>query len=379
MHTIYFDHNATTPVHPDVFNAMEPFFKEQFGNASNLYRLGVDARYAVEKARAQIAFLINADADEIVFTGGGTEADNLAIKGIVAANGKNHLIISGIEHPAVKMTCEYLEQYHNCRITQLPVDKNGRIDPRDVEKAITPETALVSIMLANNEIGAIQPIEDIAKITRFHAVPFHTDAVQAAGKIPVDVQTLGVDLLSLAGHKIYGPKGVGALYVKRGVQLIPQVQGGNHENGRRAGTENVPGIVGFGQAAELALHELPQRNQHDTTLRDLLWEKLSQLPFAILRNSPATNVLPNTLNVSIHGINAREFVRAMDKESICLSSGSACSQGKTEPSSVLKAIGRTDEEAAAAIRISVGRMNTREDVGYFIETITSVIKKCRGI
>ncbi len=375
MYVIYFDHNATTPVHPDVFQAMEPYYKDQFGNASCLYKLGVNASYALEKSRMQMARLINAHEDEIIFTSGGTESDNLAIKGIVLNEDKHHVITSMIEHPAVMLACEFLKKYEECRVTYLPVDKNGRVTPEQVEESICPDTALVSIMSANNEIGSIQPIQEIARITKHYGIPFHTDAVQAAGKIPVDVNEMGVDLLSISSHKLYGPKGVGALYLRRGTEIIPQNHGGSHESGYRAGTENVPAIVGLGQASDLAHKQLVERREHLSNLTKLLWERLYSLSFEMIRNSPEEHVLPGTLNFSIPGLNARELVRAMDEEGICLSSGSACSQGKTKPSYVIKALGRSDAEALSTTRISLGRENNQQEVEDFIEAFSQTVQK----
>ena len=375
----YFDHNASTPVHPDVFRAMEPYLKERFGNASCLYRLGVEAGYALEKSRMQVARLIGASPEEIIFTSGGTEADNLALKGVVLAAGKRHIVTSNIEHPAVLQTCGFLERYLDCRVAYLPVNGEGRVDPQEVEQAIANDTAIVSIMAANNEIGTLQPIQEIAAIARRCGTVFHTDAVQAAGKIPIDVNELGVDLLSLSGHKIYGPKGVGALYVRRGTPLVSQTQGGSHEDGRRAGTENVPGIVGMGKAAELARQKITQRAEHAERLIRRLWEQLFSLPFPLLRNSPAQGGLPGTLNISLPGIDARELVRAMDAEGFGIASGSACSSGKSAPSYVVKALGRSDAEALAAIRISLGESNREEEIDRFVETLLRVWERVRFI
>ncbi len=371
----YFDHNATTPVHPRVFEAMEPYLKDEYGNASCLYRLGVNASYAVEKARVQVARLLNAREEEIVFTSGGTESDNLAIQGAVLASGKKHIVTSAIEHPAVLRTCGFLHTYWGCRVTWLTVDANGRVDPASLDHAITTDTALVTLMTANNEIGTIQPVREFAEICRRRGVWLHTDAVQAAGKIPLDVQALGVDLLSLSGHKIYGPKGVGALYVRTGIPLVPQAHGGGHEGGRRGGTENVPGIAGLGQAADLARKEWEARALHATTLRNRMWNRLQALPLRLVRNSPEQEVLPGTLNFSIPGINARELVRALDEEGFCVATGSACSTGKTAPSHVIKALGRSDGEAASSIRISLGLGNTEEEIDRFVDVLPRVLDR----
>lgn len=370
----YFDHNATTPVHPDVFEAMKPYLNEQFGNASCLYRLGVDAGYAVEKARLQLARLLSCSEDEIVFTSGGTESDNLALKGAVYSTGKKHIVTSAIEHPGIIRACAFMQQYMNCSVTFLPVDGEGRVASAAVDEAITPDTAIVSIMTANNEIGSIQPIAEIAAITKQRGVLFHTDAVQAVGRIEVDVNAMGVDLLSLSGHKFYGPKGVGALYVNKGVELVSIQQGGSHEQGRRAGTENVAGIVGLGKAAVIARKEREQKSQRAAQMRDLLWRKLDALPLGVIRNSPAVDVLPGTLNVTLPNINAREFVRAMDSEGFCIATGSACSTGKPTPSYVLKALGRSDADAIASVRLTLGASNTEEEIERFVEILPRVME-----
>ncbi len=370
----YFDHNATTPVHPDVFEAMKPYLNEQFGNASCLYRLGVDAGYAVEKARMQLARLLHCSEDEIVFTSGGTESDNLALKGAVYSTGKRHIVTTAIEHPGIIRACEFMQQYMNCSVTYLPVDAGGRVSPAEVDEAITPDTAIVSVMTANNEIGSIQPIAEIAAVTKQHGVWLHSDGVQAVGRIEVDVEKLGVDLLSLSAHKFYGPKGVGALYVRKGVDLVSIQQGGSHEQGRRAGTENVAGIVGLGKAAAIARKEREQKAERAAYLREMLWQKLDALPLDVKRNSPASGVLPGTLNITLPNINAREFVRAMDSEGFCIATGSACSTGKPTPSYVLKALGRSDQDAVASVRLTLGANNSEEEIETFVEILPRVVE-----
>ncbi len=377
METIYFDHNATTPVHPEVFETMKLYLTEEWGNASCLYPLGVNASYAVEKARMQIARLINANEEGIVFTGCGTESDNMALKGTVFATGKKHIITSNIEHPAIWQTCDFLEKYVGCHYTKLPVDEWGFVNPEDVKSAITGDTAIVSIMMANNEIGSIQSIKEISRITRERGVIFHTDAIQAVGRIPVDVEELGVDLLSISGHKLYGPKGVGALYVRKGTSIVSTMIGGGQESGFRGGTENVAGIAGLGKAAQLARKELDVRIEHCTQLRNAIWDRVNSLDLNIRRNSPTEHCLPGTLNITIPDINAREFVRAMGDSGVCLASGSACSSGKTQPSHVIKAIGRPDEDATSSIRISVGSSNTHDHIETFMEILPGIIERVR--
>lgn len=377
MDMIYFDHNATTPVHPEVFETMKLYLTEEWGNASCLYPLGVNASYAIEKARMQVARLINATEDEIIFTGCGTEADNMALKGAVLATGKKHIITSTIEHPAIWQTCDFLVKYEGCTLTKIPVDGEGFVNPAAVETAITDNTAIVSIMLANNEIGSIQPIKEISQITKKHGVIFHTDAIQAVGRIPVDVEDLEVDLLSISGHKLYGPKGVGALYVRKNTSIISTMIGGGQESGYRGGTENVAGIAGLGKACQLARKELEHRMTHSSQIRDLIWERVNALGMDIRRNSPAAHCLPGTLNIAIPDINAREFVRAMGDTGICLASGSACSSGKTQPSHVIKAIGKSDEDATSSIRISVGSSNTHDHITRFMNALPGIIEKVR--
>lgn len=377
MDTIYLDHNATTPVHPEVFEAMRPYLTSQFGNPSCLYPIGVDAGYAIEKARMYIAKLINAQDEEIVFTGCGTESDNMAVKGAVWASGKRHIVVSAVEHAAVGAACDFMEQYAGCRVTTLPVDGEGRVNPADAERAIGPDTAVVSVMMANNEIGTIQPVREIARIARSRGALMHTDAIQAVGRIPVDVEDLGVDLLSISGHKFYGPKGVGALYVRTGTPIAQTLNGGGQESGFRGGTENVAGIAGLGKAAQLARKELAQRMEHAARLRDAIWERINARCPGVLRNSPADGVLPGTLNVAFPGVNAREFVRAMGAEGVCVATGSACSSGKTSPSRTVKALGRSDEEAKSSIRISTGRGNTEEQIERLMELLPALLERCR--
>ena len=360
---IYLDHNATTPPHPEVIKAMVRCLEEQHGNPSSIYREGRDAKTALEKARRTLANLLGTTARRLIFTGGGSEANNMVLKGMALARlpGKNHFITSTIEHPSVLATCSWL-QNNGFRLTYLPVTADGRVRPEDLARVLTPDTCLVSIMLANNETGALQPIRELAALTRAAGALFHTDGVQAVGKIPVDVEALGVDFFSLSGHKFHGPKGIGALYIKKGINLEPLIHGGGQEGGRRAGTENTPGIVGLGIAAELAEKRLATMATVVQDLRDELWQGLKQIfPDARL-NGPREERLPNTLNVTLPGLRGESLVLALDQQGISFSSGSACRSGSPKPSHALLALGLTEEEAHCTIRLSLGLDNTREDI-----------------
>lgn len=370
---IYLDYNATTPVAPEVIAAMEPYFGELYGNPSSQHWAGVPARDAVETARCQVAALLQSDATEIVFTSGGTEANNLAIQGAFFAVrdkvDRPHLITTQIEHPSVLEPCSFLERL-GARVTKLPVDRFGRVDPAEVERAFTPETILVSVMHANNEVGTIQPIAEIATITRRHGVPFHTDAAQSVGKIPVDVETLGIDLLTVAGHKLYGPKGVGALFVREGIALEPFLRGAGHEAGRRAGTENTPAIVGLGTAARLA-----QRSINDagiSQLRDYLWDRIRDEfgEWAVL-NGHSTQRLPNTLNVSFVGQSGPAILARMP--SVAASTGSACHAGSMHISPVLEAMRVSDDVALGAVRFSLGRGTTADELDNVISLLRETV------
>lgn len=363
MEPIYLDHSATTPVHPEVLAAMMSFFANHFGNPSSIHREGRFAREAVEGARIRVAGLIGASQAEIVFTGGGTEADNLAILGAALAEkgGRNHIIASAIEHHAVESACRHLE---GCgfAVTFLPVDGGGRVNPDDLRKAVTEKTLLVSIMHANNEIGTIQPLKEIGAITRERGILLHTDAVQSVGKIPVSVDDLGVDLLSLAGHKIYGPKGVGALYVRMGTPLVPITFGGRQEGSLRNGTENVPGVVGLGKACEIAARELAAQAIHLQGLRNLLEEKIREgIPDVRVNGHPMER-LPHLLSISFAGISGEALVRELDLRGIAVSAGSACTAGSTRISHVLAALGMEEALAVGTLRFSVGRDNSREEI-----------------
>jgi cysteine desulfurase len=375
---IYMDHSATAPVDPEVFEAMKPYFVESFGNASTLYKLGREGKMAMETARKQVASLINAEPKEIIFTSGGTESDNIAIKGTVyrLKNKGNHIITSNIEHPAVTETCKYLEK-NGFEVTYVPVDKDGLVHPEDVEKAITDKTVLITIMHANNEIGTIQPIAEIGKIAREHGIYFHTDAVQSVGKIPVDVKAMNVDMLSLSSHKLYGPKGIGALYIKKGVRLEPIIHGGGHERGLRPGTENVPAIVGLGKACEISEKNLDKDMEHLKKLRDKLIDSVLEQNEEAYLNGHRTQRLPGNVNFRFTGIEGESLILHLDSKGIAASTGSACSSIKLEPSAVLMAIGLKEVEAHGSLRLTLGRENTEEDVDYTIKTIKEVVDTLR--
>jgi len=376
----YFDYNATTPADPRVVEAMQPFFSNNFHNPSSFYREAGEAAAAIETAREKVAHLIHADAREIFFTGGGTESDNLAVLGTASKwkDKGNHIITSAIEHPAVLKACEFLGE-RGYEITYLPVDGKGYVRPDELRKSIKTNTILVSIMHANNEIGILQPLRELVEIAHEKGVLFHTDAVQSTGKIPVDVKALGVDMLTFSGHKIYGPKGMGVLYLKRGVKIEPLIFGGGHERGLRAGTENVPGIIGLGKAAELAGAEMAAEEQKLRPLRDKILLGISNSIPEILINGDPAHGLYNTLNVSIKYIEGESILAMLDGENFCLSSGSACSSRSLEPSHVLLAIGLKHEDAHGSLRISLGKYNTEEDVTDLLATLPPVIQRLRMI
>ncbi|VVB85543.1 Cysteine desulfurase IscS 2 [uncultured archaeon] len=372
------DHSATTPVDPAVREAMLPYFSEKFGNPSSLYTIGREARRAIEEARQKVADLIGAKKEEIIFTGSGTESDNLAIKGIAYRNRKkgDHIITSSIEHHAVLNTCKYLEK-QGFKVTYLPVNHEGLVNPADVAGAITPKTILISVMHANNEIGTIQPIEEIGKIAKEKDIPFHTDAVQTAGKIPFNVDALGVNLLSMSAHKIYGPKGVGALYIRKGTFVEPQLHGGGHERNLRSSTENVPGIVGFGKAAGLAKEQLPQEEAL-AKLRDSLVRGVLEIKDSYLNGHP-TKRLPNNANFRFSYIEGESMILNLDMKGVAASTGSACSSTSLEPSHVLLAIGLKPEESHGSLRLTLGHENTQEDVNYVVSVLPEIVNKLRMI
>jgi cysteine desulfurase len=380
---IYMDHHATTPVDPRVLGAMLPYFNENFGNAASIdHEYGAEASRAVETARQQIARLINAKLEEIIFTSGATEADNLAILGVAekyAKRGK-HIITSVTEHKAVLDACKYLE-HKGWQITYLPVDQCGLVDPDDVCRAIRPQTILISIMAANNEIGTLAPLVEIGRIAREHEIIFHTDAAQAVGHIPVDVEAMNIDLLSMSAHKIYGPKGIGALYVKKRIPRIrvsPIIFGGGHERGMRSGTLNVPGIVGFGTALEIARQEMKNENQRLRKLQDRLWGKLQGSIDNVQLNGHPTQRLPHNLSIAIPGIESRSILVQL-KHDVALSTGSACTTAEVAPSHVILALGYGEKRAHCSVRFGLGRENTEADVDFVIEQMAAAVQKLRNL
>jgi cysteine desulfurase len=375
---VYMDHAATTPVRPEVVEAMLPCFSERYGNPSSVYALAREAQVTLEKARGQVAEAIGAATEEIYFTSGGTEADNWAIKGVAAANRKkgDHIITSAIEHHAVLHSCRTLEK-QGYRVTYLPVDEFGRVEPAAVEEAITDATILISVMAANNEIGTIQPIAAIGEIARDHGIPFHTDAVQAIGAIPIDVDSMGVDLLALSGHKFYGPKGIGALYIRKKTRIGTFMDGGAQERGRRAGTENVPGAVGLGKAIELAVAEMPENVTRLTAMRDrLIREILETIPDTRLNGHP-TERLANNVNVAFRYIEGESILLMLDTLGVAASTGSACTSASLEPSHVLTACGLPPEQAHGSLRLTLGSQNTDEDVDYVLSVLPRVVERLR--
>jgi cysteine desulfurase len=383
---IYLDHSATTPVDPRVANAMARSVVEVFGNPSSVHGYGQQARAAVDRARREVAALINARPNEIIFTSGGTEANNLAIRGLgenLAAHGR-HVITSSIEHPSVRGVCEQLEQ-RGWEVTRLPVYANGIVQVEDVRAALRPDTVLVSVMLANNEIGTIQPVAEIGALVRERRAGgqrqlfLHTDAVQAAGRLSLNVDELGSDLLSLSAHKLYAPKGVGALYIRRGVRLVGQNIGGHQERERRAGTENVPGIVAFGEAAKLAREELVERAAHDSALRDRFECKVAEQIPDIVLNGDRSKRLSHLSNISFRYIEGEGLLINLDLQGVAVSTGSACSSGTLEPSPVIRALGLDDEIARGSIRFSFGKDNTEAEVDYTVDVLAEAVERLRAL
>ncbi len=377
MNHYYFDHNATTPVYPEVLEAVTQTLAEVPGNASSIHHFGQAAKQKLEEARREVAALLNADPGEIVFTAGGTESDNIAVFGTARVAGK-HVITTPIEHPAVLQVCRQLER-EGVAVSYVETGPGGVVDPAQIRRTLRPETALISVMYANNELGTVQPIEEIAAIAHEAGALFHSDGVQATGKIPVDVRALGVDLFSLSGHKLYAPKGVGALYVRKGTQVEPVLRGGRHERGLRPGTDNVPGAVGLGRAAAIASERIAEQSRRIAALRD-------RLEGLILDRVPGTHVngrrdarVPNTTNIRFDGIAGEALVIALDLKGFAVSSGAACSSGAVEPSHVLTAIGLTAEEARASIRFSLGHSNTAEQVDALAEAVVESVAQLRKL
>jgi len=378
---IYLDHNATTPLYPQVLEAMLPYLRENYGNASSIHAEGRAARTAIDRARTQVAKLLGANDNEIYFTSGGTESNNLAIRGVVelADREKGRLVTSSVEHHAVLRPMQRLSE-QGFELSILPVDKYGSVNPEDLQHSLAAgNTLLVSVIAANNEVGTLQPVEKLGNICRQAGIIFHVDAVQAVGKIKIDLRCLPVELLSISGHKIYGPKGIGALYVRRGVKLQPQLFGGSHERGFRAGTENVAGIVGLGEACELAGAESGQHNRQIRLLRDSLWEGLQKKLDGVHLNGHPENRLVNTLNVSFEGVEGEALLLNLDLKGIACSSGSACASGSLEPSHVLTAMGVPPELTQASVRFSLGRDNTAEQIERAVEVVARVVCRLRSM
>ena len=376
---MYMDHAATTYAAPEVVEAMLPYFSEKFGNPSSVYGIGQENKAAVEEARAKVAAAINAEPNEIYFTAGGTESDNWVLKGVAFANirkGK-HIITTAVEHHAILHAAEWL-QSQGFEVTYLPVDQYGMVSPADVEKAIRPDTILISVMYANNEVGTIQPIAEIGAIARAHGIYFHTDAVQAVGHVPIDVKAEHIDMLSLSGHKFYGPKGIGVLYIRRGVRIQNLLHGGAQESRHRAGTENVAGIVGLGAAIERAVAAMPEESARLTAMRDHMIRELLKIPASHLNGHP-TQRLPNNVNITFEYIEGEGILLLLNMFGICASTGSACNSASLEPSHVLTAMGVPHEIAHGSVRLTLGERNTEEDVSYVLEKLPEVVGKLRSM
>lgn len=380
MKRIYMDHNATTPVHPEVLDAMLPYYGEAYGNASSVHAFGREARAAMEESREKIAEFIHAQPREIIFTSGGTESDNFAIAGAAFENSKkgNHIITAVSEHHAVLNTCKHLET-HGFQVSYLGVDRYGMVNPDDVREAVRDDTILITIMYANNEIGTIQPLQEIGEIASKKGIALHTDAVQALGKIPVNVDELGVDLMSISAHKLYGPKGIGALYMRRGVRVEPLIRGGHHERNRRAGTSNVPSMVGFGKAVEIAGADMEEEGKRQWNLTEKLRTGLQERLEYVYANSHAAQRLPGTINLSFDFLEGESIVLSLDMKGVAVSTGSACTSGSLEPSHVLTALGLQPATAQGAIRFSLGRSNTEADVDYVLDELPPIIKRLRAM
>lgn len=374
---VYLDHNASTPVHPEVVAEMAPYFSEVYGNPSSVHGFGRAAREAVDTARERVAAFLGVSAEEVVFTSGGTESDNLAVKGLGLARGRGHLITSQIEHHAVLRTCQSLEN-QGFAVTYLPVDGYGRVDPDQVRRAMRPDTIAISIMHANSEVGTIQPVAAIGAVARERGVPFHVDAVQTFGKIPLDPHALGVDALSFSAHKIYGPKGVAALWIRKGSRMVAVQHGGDHERRRRAGTENVPGIVGFGKAVEVRGREMHVEAPRVRELRDRLWDGIRTRLGDVRLNGHPTERLPGTANLAFRHVESESIVLGLDLKGVAVSAGSACTAGHVEPSHVLVAMDVPLDWAMGAVRFSLGRSTTADDIDYVIACLEPLVTRLRG-
>jgi len=375
---VYLDHNASTPVHPEVIAAMLPYFGERFGNPSSVHAFGREAREGLETAREQIAHFLRVGKEEVVFTSGGTESDNLAVKGVAMARGKGHVITSQIEHHAVLRACQNLETL-GFEATYVPVDGYGMVDPDDVRRAIRPDTILISIMHANSEVGTLEPVREIGRVAREHEIPFHVDAVQTFGKVAIDVDAFGLDLLSFSSHKIYGPKGVAALFTKKGTRMVSVQHGGEHERRRRAGTENVAGIVGFGRAVEIRARDMAPEALRVTALRNRLWEGISARVPDVRLNGHPTERLPGTCNMCFRHVESESIVLGLDLKGIGVSAGSACTSGNVEPSYVLVAMGVPIDWAMGSVRCSLGGSTSAEDIDYVIEAVAPLVAKLRSL
>jgi cysteine desulfurase len=375
---VYLDHNASTPVHPEVVHAMVPYFTERFGNPSSVHSFGREARDGMDGAREQIAAFLRAKKDEIVFTSGGTESDNFAIKGVAMSRRQGHVITSQIEHHAVLRACQNLESL-GFAVTYVPVDGYGMVDPDEVRRSVRADTILISIMHANSEVGTIQPIGEIGHIARERGIPLHVDAVQTFGKVPLDLDALGIDLLSFSGHKIYGPKGIAGLFIRKGTKMVSVQHGGEHERRRRAGTENVPGIVGFGKAVELRARDMASEAERVTALRDRLWEGISKRVADVRLNGHPTERLPGTCNMCFQHVESESIVLGLDLKGIGVSAGSACTSGNVEPSYVLVAMGVPVDWAMGSVRCSLGQSTTALDIDYVIDAAEPLVAKLRSL
>jgi cysteine desulfurase len=380
LRRIYMDHSATTPVHPAVLDVMLPYYREFYGNASSVHSFGRDARNGMEEAREKIANFIGAQTSEIIFTSGGTESDNFAIEGVAYENSKKgkHIITSLIEHHAVLNTCKHLET-HGFEVSYLTVDKYGVIDLDELKDLIRDETVLITVMHANNEIGTMEPLQEVGKIAKEQGIIFHTDAVQSIGKVPVNVNDLGVDLMTMSAHKIYGPKGIGVLYIRKGTKVEPLIRGGHHERNRRGGTENVPCIVGFGKAAELASADMEDESKRLWNLTEKLKNGLQEKLDYVYANSHPANRLPGVINLSFDYVEGESIILNLDMKGVAVSTGSACTSGSLEPSHVLTALGVCAATAQGAVRFSLGRANTEEDVDYIIDELPPIITRLRAM